>query len=145
LKNNTLPHLVADIEVKIVFVLAEILLSDSDCVRFTSGLRRDVFSFVGAAEAPQNRQGLVFKSFLSPDRGFIRSFQAVIFGGSWGSTLALSYAQKHLSQVKAVICFGIFTGNKQEMHCQSPSLSSAPTVRSLKFFFLRFKISTKRG
>lgn len=35
--------------------------------------------------------------------------------GSWGSTLALSYAQKHLSAVKAVICFGIFTGCKSEL------------------------------
>ena len=33
----------------------------------------------------------------------------VLFGGSWGSTLALSYAQTHPSHVKALILRGIFT------------------------------------
>lgn len=33
----------------------------------------------------------------------------VVFGGSWGSTLALAYAQKHPDNVKALILRGIFT------------------------------------
>eukprot|EP00122_Pirum_gemmata_P012259 Pgem_evm1s11385 len=33
----------------------------------------------------------------------------VVFGGSWGSTLSLSYAQTHPDRVKALILRGIFT------------------------------------
>ena len=33
----------------------------------------------------------------------------VVFGGSWGSTLALAYAQKHPGAVKAMVLRGIFT------------------------------------
>jgi len=33
----------------------------------------------------------------------------VVFGGSWGSTLALAYSQKHPDAVKAIILRGIFT------------------------------------
>ena len=35
--------------------------------------------------------------------------QWVVFGGSWGSTLALAYSQTHPSRVKALILRGIFT------------------------------------
>lgn len=33
----------------------------------------------------------------------------VVAGGSWGSTLALAYSQKHPDAVKAIILRGIFT------------------------------------
>ena len=33
----------------------------------------------------------------------------VVFGGSWGSTLSLSYAETHPDRVKALIIRGIFT------------------------------------
>ena len=33
----------------------------------------------------------------------------VVFGGSWGSTLSLSYAETHPDHVKALIVRGIFT------------------------------------
>ena len=33
----------------------------------------------------------------------------VVFGGSWGSTLALSYAETHPNHVRALILRGIFT------------------------------------
>jgi len=36
----------------------------------------------------------------------------VVFGGSWGSTLALSYAEKHPDVVKAIVISGIFTFNR---------------------------------
>ncbi|ODQ53911.1 prolyl aminopeptidase serine peptidase [Saitoella complicata NRRL Y-17804] len=39
----------------------------------------------------------------------------VVFGGSWGSTLALSYAQTHPDRVKALILRGIFTLRKKEL------------------------------
>src|SRR5919202_619178 len=32
----------------------------------------------------------------------------VVFGGSWGSTLALAYAQKHADRVRALVLRGIF-------------------------------------
>lgn len=40
----------------------------------------------------------------------------VVFGGSWGSTLALAYAETHPERVKALILRGIFLGRKRELH-----------------------------
>ncbi|MCX7114740.1 MAG: prolyl aminopeptidase [Gammaproteobacteria bacterium] len=42
--------------------------------------------------------------------------QWVVFGGSWGSTLALAYAETHPSRVKALIVRGIFLGRAEELH-----------------------------
>lgn len=39
----------------------------------------------------------------------------VVFGGSWGSTLALAYAQTHPNDVLALILRGIFTLRKEEL------------------------------
>jgi len=39
----------------------------------------------------------------------------VVFGGSWGSTLALAYAQKHPQPVKALILRGIFALRRKEL------------------------------
>ncbi|TPX35238.1 prolyl aminopeptidase [Synchytrium microbalum] len=39
----------------------------------------------------------------------------VVFGGSWGSTLALTYAIKHPTRVKALILRGIFTLRRKEL------------------------------
>ncbi|KAJ3019589.1 UNVERIFIED_CONTAM: hypothetical protein HDU68_010601 [Siphonaria sp. JEL0065] len=41
--------------------------------------------------------------------------QWVVFGGSWGSTLALTYAIKHAERVKALILRGIFTLRQSEL------------------------------
>ncbi|KAG6909052.1 hypothetical protein DXG01_002204 [Tephrocybe rancida] len=38
-----------------------------------------------------------------------------VFGGSWGSTLSLAYAQTHPDQVKSLILRGIFTLRKSEL------------------------------
>lgn len=38
-----------------------------------------------------------------------------VFGGSWGSTLALAYAQKHPTRVTELVLRGIFTFAKDEM------------------------------
>jgi proline iminopeptidase len=38
-----------------------------------------------------------------------------VFGGSWGSTLALAYAQKHPKQVSELVLRGIFLLRKQEI------------------------------
>jgi proline iminopeptidase len=39
----------------------------------------------------------------------------LVFGGSWGSTLALAYAQTHPDQVSAMVLRGIFTLRRQEL------------------------------
>jgi len=39
-----------------------------------------------------------------------------VFGGSWGSTLALAYAEKHPDRVSELILRGIFLLRKQELH-----------------------------
>src|SRR3989304_4230913 len=38
----------------------------------------------------------------------------VVFGGSWGSTLALVYAESHPDRVRALIVRGIYLGERQE-------------------------------
>ena len=40
----------------------------------------------------------------------------VVFGGSWGSTLALAYAQTHRQRVLALILRGIFLGRPENLH-----------------------------
>jgi len=39
----------------------------------------------------------------------------LVFGGSWGSTIALAYAESHPKQVQALIVRGIFLGRKKEI------------------------------
>jgi len=39
----------------------------------------------------------------------------VVFGGSWGSTLALAYAETHPGPVKALVLRGIFTLRRKEL------------------------------
>lgn len=46
----------------------------------------------------------------------LKAEQALIFGGSWGSTLALAYAQTHPDRASALIVRGIFTLRKSEVH-----------------------------
>jgi len=41
-------------------------------------------------------------------REHLRIDRWVVFGGSWGSTLALAYAEKHKERVKALILRGVF-------------------------------------
>jgi len=40
---------------------------------------------------------------------------ALVFGGSWGSTLALAYAQRHPDRVRTMVLRGIFTLRKAEL------------------------------
>jgi len=39
----------------------------------------------------------------------------LVFGGSWGSTLALAYGQKHPARVRAFVLRGIFLGRQSEI------------------------------
>jgi proline iminopeptidase len=49
-------------------------------------------------------------------RKFLKIDRWVVFGGSWGSTLALAYAETHPEFVLALILRGIFLGRKKELH-----------------------------
>jgi proline iminopeptidase len=40
----------------------------------------------------------------------------LVFGGSWGSTLALAYAQAHPQRVSELVLRGVFTVRPQELH-----------------------------
>ena len=40
--------------------------------------------------------------------------KALVFGGSWGSTLALAYAEAHPEHVRGLIVRGVFTASKDE-------------------------------
>ncbi len=40
----------------------------------------------------------------------------IVFGGSWGSTLSLAYAETHPDKVKGLIIRGIFLCRKKEIH-----------------------------
>jgi proline iminopeptidase len=42
--------------------------------------------------------------------------QWIVIGGSWGSTLALAYAQSHPQAVKALVLRGIFLCQPEELH-----------------------------
>jgi proline iminopeptidase len=39
----------------------------------------------------------------------------IVFGGSWGSTLSLAYAEKHTERVLGLILRGIFTLQRSEL------------------------------
>ncbi|NLA51267.1 MAG: prolyl aminopeptidase [Alcaligenaceae bacterium] len=45
----------------------------------------------------------------------LKSEKWLVFGGSWGSTLALAYAQTHPARVSALVLRGIFTLRKEEV------------------------------
>ncbi|WP_041594084.1 prolyl aminopeptidase [Mycoplasma crocodyli] len=49
-------------------------------------------------------------------RKMVKAEKLLVFGGSWGSTLALSYAIKHPDRVLGLILRGIFLGTKDEIH-----------------------------
>ncbi len=48
-------------------------------------------------------------------RELIGAERWLVFGGSWGSTLALAYAQKHPDRVSELVVRGIFTLRRQEL------------------------------
>ncbi|WDD93020.1 prolyl aminopeptidase [Burkholderia sp. FERM BP-3421] len=48
-------------------------------------------------------------------REMIGAERWLVFGGSWGSTLALAYAQTHPARVDALVVRGIFTARREEL------------------------------
>lgn len=49
-------------------------------------------------------------------RNFLNIDKWVVFGGSWGSTLSLVYAQAHPEQVLGMVLRGIFLCRRQDIH-----------------------------
>ncbi len=49
-------------------------------------------------------------------RNHLRVERWVLFGGSWGSTLALLYAQAHPDRVLGLVLRGVFLATKAELH-----------------------------
>lgn len=49
-------------------------------------------------------------------RGHLGIERWIVSGGSWGSTLALAYAQAHPERCLAVVVRGVFLGTREEMH-----------------------------
>ncbi len=47
-------------------------------------------------------------------RRHLRIERWLVFGGSWGSTLALAYAETHPERVTEMILFGVTTGRREE-------------------------------
>lgn len=66
-----------------------------------------------AALEGNNTQGLI--ADLERVREELGIDQWVLFGGSWGSTLALLYAESHPERVLALILRGIFLGRRQDI------------------------------
>jgi proline iminopeptidase len=48
-------------------------------------------------------------------RGRLGLERAMLFGGSWGATLALAYAAAHPRRVAAMVLRGVFLGSRQEV------------------------------
>lgn len=48
-------------------------------------------------------------------RTFLHIDSWLVFGGSWGSTLALAYAERHPHRVRAMVLRGIFLGGRAEI------------------------------
>lgn len=53
---------------------------------------------------------------LEKIREFLEIDRWVVFGGSWGSTLALAYAQTHPERVSGLILRGIFLGRDEDVN-----------------------------
>uniref|UniRef100_A0A2H4A311 Proline iminopeptidase n=1 Tax=Glaciozyma antarctica TaxID=105987 RepID=A0A2H4A311_9BASI len=96
--------------------------SDSDARRFNPTTYRIVlFDQRGSGEStPASCLEDNTTQALVEDIEKIREFLQVgaawhVFGGSWGSTLALAYAQAHPARVKSLTLRGIFTLRKKEL------------------------------
>ncbi len=48
-------------------------------------------------------------------REHLRIERWLVLGGSWGSTLALAYAEAHTERVTEMILFGVTTGRREEL------------------------------
>ena len=70
------------------------------------------------ASAPDTNLASNNTAKLIADIELLREYLGVerwlVFGGSWGSTLALAYAESHSKRVTEIILFGVTTGRRKE-------------------------------
>ena len=66
------------------------------------------------AELKQNNTGLLIED-IEAIRKKLGVDQWLVFGGSWGSTLSLLYAQAHPKQVSGLVVRGIFLSRQQDL------------------------------
>ncbi|MFK0571770.1 prolyl aminopeptidase [Endozoicomonas sp.] len=66
------------------------------------------------AELEQNNTGLLVED-IELIRKTLGVDQWLVFGGSWGSTLSLLYAQAHPKQVSGLVVRGIFLSRQQDL------------------------------
>lgn len=67
------------------------------------------------AELEENTTQLLIQDFERL-RQLLGIEQWLLFGGSWGSTLALAYAEQHPEQILGLILRGIFLGLPEDLH-----------------------------
>lgn len=65
------------------------------------------------AEVQNNNTELLVQD-MEAIRNFLKIEQWILFGGSWGSTLSLVYAQEHPKHVKAMVLRGIFLAREED-------------------------------
>lgn len=73
-------------------------------------------------------------------RHFLRIDKWAVFGGSWGSMLALLYAEAHPQQVRGLILRGIFLGREDDIHAFARE--GSPTALMRKKEWEKFKAET---
>ncbi|WP_263082030.1 prolyl aminopeptidase [Endozoicomonas sp. Mp262] len=62
----------------------------------------------------QNNSTAELVTDIETIREFLKIERWILFGGSWGSTLSLVYAQQHPKTVMAMVLRGIFLGREQD-------------------------------
>ena len=96
------------------------------------------------ASAPEIDLARNTTAYLIVDMERLRSHLGIerwlVFGGSWGSTLALAYAESHLERVTELVLFGVTTGRHTEfdwtfrggLACSSRSNGTASRVAAAR-------------
>ena len=67
-----------------------------------------------AGRIPQQHHAAADRGYRAPAR-HLGIEQWLVFGGSWGSTLALAYAERYPERVRSFVLRGIFLGTKAEI------------------------------
>jgi proline iminopeptidase len=93
-------------------------LFDPDRYRIVLFDQRNCGRSIPHASAPEANLGNNNTSTLIADIELLREHLAIerwlLWGGSWGSTLALAYAESHAQRVTGMILWGVTTGRRSE-------------------------------
>lgn len=81
-------------------------------IKFSSG---DAFTPLPFLSSKLTHSFSFFLSSIEKLREHLNIDKWVVFGGSWGSTLSLTYAQTHRERVKALVLRGIFMCRRSEI------------------------------